>query len=432
MKRRRVIPAWTVALFVGIALVGLVAIFLPGEPTYQGRSLSSWLTDLTVTGWPEPPEKTAAREAVRQIGTNAIPYLLDDLRSNESGLRRRVRELLAKQKLIRLKLLSSEDRLRRAIRGFEALGEKGGSAIPELEKLLPLHAGYAPGALAGIGPTAMPAITNALCHTNPYVRWNMAVYLANAVYRDDISRDQAQVAVPLLVNNLADPSANGRIHAVAGLTAIARMPELAVPRLAELLVDSSPAVRSETAKALSSYGPEAKAAASALSKLLADADPAVTSAASEALSKIDPATSAMPLLETSIGLLKDPQEIIRMKAVQALGRITNVADRVVPELVGALLNDPSYIVRYSAAAALGDLKKEPDATIAALIKGMDDPSEFVRLEAARALGKFETNAKPALSILLEAGKTDTSEDVRINARSAAWFIDRRVAREAGF
>jgi hypothetical protein len=62
-----------VALLAGIAfVVGQFAIYPSRAPTHQGQSLSSWLACLTDSGWVEPTERTAAMEAVRQIGTNAI------------------------------------------------------------------------------------------------------------------------------------------------------------------------------------------------------------------------------------------------------------------------------------------------------------------------------------------------------------------------
>ena len=61
---------------------------LEREPVYQGKSLSFWLQGYIQGGsyigvWPEPE----VDEAVRQIGTNAIPALLHMLRAHDSKLK---------------------------------------------------------------------------------------------------------------------------------------------------------------------------------------------------------------------------------------------------------------------------------------------------------------------------------------------------------
>src|SRR4051812_47188734 len=59
-----------------LLLAVLVAIVWPGEkePEYQGKKLSYWLEITT------HEEYVEAREAVRQIGTNALPLLLKWIR----------------------------------------------------------------------------------------------------------------------------------------------------------------------------------------------------------------------------------------------------------------------------------------------------------------------------------------------------------------
>jgi hypothetical protein len=48
-----------------------------GEPSFEGRRLSEWLVDID---YQQPSEKRAkAGEAIRQMGTKTLPFLLADL-----------------------------------------------------------------------------------------------------------------------------------------------------------------------------------------------------------------------------------------------------------------------------------------------------------------------------------------------------------------
>ena len=83
-----------VQVAVAVLLVALVGVNIwrglhkrGPEPVYQGRRLSLWLRDYA--GCDTSPEewdraKRRAEHAVRQIGTNAIPNLLEMVRKNES------------------------------------------------------------------------------------------------------------------------------------------------------------------------------------------------------------------------------------------------------------------------------------------------------------------------------------------------------------
>jgi len=70
-RRKRLIWSGCVALLFGAALL----LWREREPRYQGRPLSTWLGEFewnSERGLPCEP----ATEAVRQIGTNALPFLM--------------------------------------------------------------------------------------------------------------------------------------------------------------------------------------------------------------------------------------------------------------------------------------------------------------------------------------------------------------------
>ena len=85
MKRGRAI-----ALVVLLAVIATVVAFIalrPREPVYEGKRLSEWLRDLDDNTL-AADSRNRAVDAVRQIGTNCVPTLVDMLQSSDSWLKR--------------------------------------------------------------------------------------------------------------------------------------------------------------------------------------------------------------------------------------------------------------------------------------------------------------------------------------------------------
>src|SRR3954452_17069213 len=90
-KRFRIV---LVVLFV--VIVGGVGwlVLRPHEPVYQGKRLSLWIEGYWHAKHPEE-----INEAIRQMGTNTLPYLLRIMRTrDDSPLKLKLVELAAKQK----------------------------------------------------------------------------------------------------------------------------------------------------------------------------------------------------------------------------------------------------------------------------------------------------------------------------------------------
>src|SRR5882762_6938554 len=93
------------AILAVVALAGSVReVWKPREPepVFQGTPLSVWLTGLDEGSNGPRPDFRAAREAVRQIGTNAIPALLRMFRAKDSALTLKLISLVAKQQIIKI------------------------------------------------------------------------------------------------------------------------------------------------------------------------------------------------------------------------------------------------------------------------------------------------------------------------------------------
>jgi hypothetical protein len=228
------------AILAAILATGGCATQRPKEPSYQGKNLSAWLEDYARTeyanepdwtpAWTEGDRQARARaiNAVREIGTNAIPWLLE--------------------------LVSSQDY--KGVLGFQALGPAGKPAVPALiammqDPLLTHRATVCP-ALAAIGPAAEEAVPLLLKHSNPWV---------------------------------AGPTA---LCTVQALAQIHMHPELVVPIFAELLRTNSSwgPMANPYLEALGSFGSEAKSAVPAILPFVDSKDESVRICATNALRSI--------------------------------------------------------------------------------------------------------------------------------------------------
>ena len=161
------------------------------EPVYRGERLSVWLNAYRKYGlagvetWQVRLEQQDADEAVRRIGTNALPTLLRMLRAQDSALKVKFMDLAAKQHLIQIRYTAAEEQHYQACCAFGMLRAKARSAVPALIQIAhqnPSHDSrcYALAALASIGPPAKEAMPFLLeCVTN--ADGMVGVYADNAL-----------------------------------------------------------------------------------------------------------------------------------------------------------------------------------------------------------------------------------------------------------
>jgi len=127
-KRRK----YVLLVAIVLAAVGLVVALIPSkEPSYGGKRLSEWLTD-------PHPSMMDRRDAMRHIGTNAIPYLVEWIQYEPSWLKMQGIGFL--NWLMRPVHRSFEDRkwtrARGAVDAFVALGPRADTCLPELVLVL--------------------------------------------------------------------------------------------------------------------------------------------------------------------------------------------------------------------------------------------------------------------------------------------------------
>jgi hypothetical protein len=206
---------WTIWVLAGCALAALVAMLaIPTErePEYGGRELREWLK-LYVQSVDRFTEGQEAAEAVRHIGTNALPSLLEwtnyepaswkmALATNAPAAARRPGYF--RSAYLRLLNRPTDDLNWLGRFGFEILGPQARPALPEVRRRMadwgkPWRASRAMEAYTEItGPDAVPVLVSALVSTNANCRQSAAFCLATL-------GTNGAPAAPVLRKTLNDP-----------------------------------------------------------------------------------------------------------------------------------------------------------------------------------------------------------------------------------
>ena len=258
MHKRSIIAA---AVLSGL-LLGVLGfqVLRSSEPRYQGKRLTEWLADNDTEKTRE--QHLAAQEAVRKVGTNALPTLVRMLRTKDSLLKGKLTALARKQPLVNFHFTGADTRRWRAVHGIYALGPAAKSAVPRIVAILEDKD-------PGVKITAVTAL--------------------------GLMQSAAESAIPSLLKILTDNDPDVRRNAAEALGRIGRRPEIVVPALVDRLQDIDIGVRLFAILALSDgFGPKAKAAVPALLKAIEDPQETIHRSARDALTQIDPKTLVKP------------------------------------------------------------------------------------------------------------------------------------------
>jgi hypothetical protein len=217
------------------------------EPVYNGKALSEWLVTMQTN--------SSDAAAIRQIGTNGLPALLDIISVEQWNRKKVLGKLKSKnfQEAAGNKNVPTKVFRRLALDGFSILGTNAEPAIPELKRLLYASPECRPevaSALVKIGPKGFAILTNAVNNND------MVGYLVETIGQE--GGGDVQTASLVLISALKDSDAGVRGNAAYYLSG--KDATLAVPALIPMLDDPQDYPRQRAALALGSFGPAAKSA----------------------------------------------------------------------------------------------------------------------------------------------------------------------------
>lgn len=250
-------------------------------PRYNGRTLLEW-TKLSQT-----PE---ARDAIRAMGTNALPDLVKWI-ADEPAAWRKTPYRLPKKVPKWMVDESSDKRAELALKGFEILGTNASPALPGLLRLIgntnaPMARSHAMEALTHLGNCAIPTLKRLLHESRNTRETGLLV---------DI-RTMGTNAIPLVPAVIEHLGSTNLLHAgiAAGTLGILRLePDLAVPALTASLTNAG-VVRERAMISLSQFGSHARPALPALTNLLTDPHVSFRRLAAEVIEAINGKDQPIP------------------------------------------------------------------------------------------------------------------------------------------
>ena len=169
----------TVGAMALAAVLSFVVLQSVREPRFQGRSVTSWLEEINKAG--SLSNTAPAMVAIRSMGTNALPHLLENVRQRTpSPLKLKLIALAEKSELPARNLNFIYLRYSPTCLALRELGTNAASIVPDLQKLLldPKHTASASFALYSIGHAAGPAFEEGCASPHLNIRVKSALYLA--------------------------------------------------------------------------------------------------------------------------------------------------------------------------------------------------------------------------------------------------------------
>jgi len=287
VRKRHVTILASLLLLIGVALY-LFSLSTP-EPVYGGRKLSDWLHDYNFATTSE--RHIRAEDAVRHIGTNALPFLLNWIDYKGMGVMTQPRTVYneVQNKTGRGPFWEDtrKERAYRAAKAIASLGPEAKAAVPLLSTMLNAdgeRSFLAANTLAHLGTNGLPPLLAEIANTNAVASRFHALGAARFL------GSNALPALPLLIQCLSENDPFGVNVAQAAAYSLGELrldPNSVVPALATCVNGTNAALQLEAITALGKFGPSARPAASVLRTALTNFSLKVRKAATNALTRID-------------------------------------------------------------------------------------------------------------------------------------------------
>ena len=390
--------------------------------------------------------------SLRPDGKAAVPHLIKRLLVDDPTKRKQAIDLLGRMgndavvavpKLIAV-LGQSDESEKHIIQN--ALVEIGTAAIPSLlesAKDIPLaklmRETWQTECIGSIGIQAVSSLTSALKKHPDNGAGLLSLVALNKI--GDKSLSTRQAILPFMDHE----NAVFRGAALTAIVASTAKPNTLMPRLQAAMGDTNSLVRQAAMDALASLGSSAKGATTALVNSLDDKDAGVQLSAIRAIGKLESDDSV--LAERLVKFLEGANEETRLAVVVSLGGFRKLPDTAINSLVkvlevehaetqsavfGALakmgnsakpalpalnaaINHNSDAIRASALNALAKVESNEDKLLKALQAKLGDKSTPVRHTAIRELGELGSGARSAGPFLF--ARFDTSDDRQITMES---------------
>ncbi len=241
------------------------------EPHYDGRSLSDWYrlwATSTKTNGPAAPLTQEAMEAIRHIGTNALPILLARVRHPDTPFQTAANQIVG---LIPDRVVASgpfQNTLGRAVHpgdrcidpiaAFWILGPIAAPAVPELKILIksarPRTAQTAAHCLAMLGDEGVLPLLAALADRTVPDRTRASVAQL-FIYSDALrGLKNISLAAPVLADCALSSDPALAAAAITALGKVHTQPEIAIRALTNSACSANPMLRRLALTSLASYG----------------------------------------------------------------------------------------------------------------------------------------------------------------------------------
>lgn len=256
-------------LFLAVVVLATVIYLLrPRDPVYQGVATTGWLKQLAhPQDW---AQRERAEEAFWQMGTNAVPYLLELLGKSDAPFKVNSVRWLQKKTKVNLENLLVSDGQSAAVEALEVLGPRVRPWLSDLETMA-TNGPKNPAEIAlwAIGKTRCDeaAIILARAITNaPRINPALPVYSAGELRRHGVA------TIPALVWALDSTNTSVRRQSARSLGNIASEAKLVVPALLRKLADPDALVATFAAEGLAVFGTDAAASEPLLTNMLLSAN----------------------------------------------------------------------------------------------------------------------------------------------------------------